>query len=51
METLVCILSVVVLCYTLPELKKLGKDLKKLYSEYKQKKNNSLLYNNNVKAD
>ena len=43
---LICILSVVILCYTLPELKKVGKDLKKLYSEYKQKKNNSLLYNN-----
>ena len=46
MDTLLCIFSVVILCYTLPELKKVGKDLKKLYSEYKQKKNNSLLYNN-----
>ena len=36
---LICILSVVILCYTIPELKK-------LYSEYKNKKNNSLLYNN-----
>ena len=51
MDTLLCIFSVLILCYTLPELKKGGKELKKLYSEYKQKKNNSLLYNNNVKAD
>ena len=48
MDTLICILSVVILCYTVPEL---TKELKKLYLEYKQKKNNSLLYNNNVKAD
>ena len=50
MDILICIFSVLILCYTLPELKKGGKELKKLYLEYKQKKNNSLLYNN-VKPD
>ena len=50
MDILICIFSVVILCYTLPELKKGGKELKKLYLEYKQIKNNSLLYNN-VKPD
>jgi len=39
MEIILALSLFLNLCYTLPELKK-------LYLEYKEKKNNSLLYNN-----